>query len=91
MISLRGKYDLQITEIQRRMDDLKRKEKKEEDLSTRIQEMLMALLEGREENKVFLRHILRDMIVFREGRVELRLLRLPSVFHFQIQRNGAKQ
>ena len=85
MLSFKEKYEQRLSDLRKRLDDtLKLKESKQDPTALRmiIHSEVSAILNGETESEVFYKTLLQNLTVFKDRRMELRLNRLPQVFHF---------
>ena len=77
MLILKAKYESQIKNLRSRMQ-----ESHMPDWENKINELLCSILHGTTESPVFYKTILRDMTVYIDKHIELRMHDLPQIFHF---------
>ena len=83
MMAFTEKYTKQLSDLQKRLQEAKKNLNQDSAaLRTQIQSEVCAILNGGTESEVFCKTILESLTVFRDRHMELRLNRLPQVFHF---------
>lgn len=85
MISFTAKYDQQLSELQKRLEETQNRRDSKQDpaaLRTQLQAEVTAILQGETESEVFYKSLLHSLTVFKDRHLELRLNWLPQVFHF---------
>ena len=85
MQAMKARYEQQITELSRRVDEAERRKEENQDtaaLRERICGEVTGILSGDSPSEVFGKNILDSLTVFKDRHMELRLKGLPHVFHF---------
>ena len=77
MLILKEKYESQIKNLRCRMQ-----ESHMPDREKKINDLLRSILHGNMESPVFYKTILRDLTVYKDKHIELRMQKLPQVFCF---------
>ena len=79
------KYDIQLEDLHRRQKEAERLQKQHRDLKSlqeAIQAQVSGILKMETESQVFCKAMLESLTVFPDRHMELRLQKLPMVFHF---------
>ena len=85
MAAFTAKYEQQLSELRKRLKEAQRRKENKQDsaaLRLKLQSEVTAILNGESENEVFYKTLLQSLTVFKDRHMELRLNRLPQVFHF---------
>lgn len=85
MISFAEKYEQQLSDLRRRLDDAQNRTERKQDpaaLRLQIQSEVTSIFKGETESEVFYKTMLHSLTVFKDRHMELRLNRLPQIFHF---------
>ena len=86
MQRMKQKYNLKIEELTRRKTQAQLRQKESRDpksLRREIENKLYAVLMGEAESEVFYKSMLKNLKVFKDRHVELRLTHLPHIFRFE--------
>lgn len=85
MISFTAKYDQQLSEVQKRLEEAQTRRESIQDsaaLRAQLQAEVTAIFMEETESEVFYKTMLHSLTVFKDRHLELRLSWLPQVFHF---------
>jgi len=85
MLSFTEKYDRQYTALRKKLEEAQKSKDNHRDsagLRAKIQQEVESLLKGEADSEVFYKTMLQSLTVFKDRHMELRLNRLPQVFHF---------
>lgn len=85
MISFTVKYDQQLSELQKRLEEAQNRRDSKQDpaaLRAQLQAEVTAILQGEIESEVFYKSLLQSLTVYKDRHLELRLKHLPQVFYF---------
>lgn len=85
MQTMNRKYDTQLEDLHRRQKEAERLQKQHRDLQSlqeAIQAQVSGILKMETESQVFCKAMLESLTVFPDRHMELRLQKLPMVFHF---------
>lgn len=82
MLTFTRKYEQRMSDLRKGLEEAQSRKENNQNLRTRIQSELSAILKGEKESEVFYKTLLQSLTVFKDRRMELRLNRLPQVFHF---------
>ena len=83
------RYDGQLAALQARLEAVREKEKLRYDtgrLAEDIRRQVESILSGETDSEVFYKNILDQMIVYQDGKVEVRLNLLPMKWAFVLER-----
>ena len=82
MVAFLAKYDQQMSELQKRLEEALTQQDNSDSLRRKLQSEINAILNGETENTAFCKTILDNLTIFKDRHMELRLNWLPQVFHF---------
>lgn len=87
--TISGRYDRELTALRSRLDALKGEERRAgrgAAAEETVRKHAAAIVSGDEGREVLYKHILDRMVVYRDGRVEVRLKLLPQKWVFVLER-----
>ncbi len=85
MLAMKGRYEAQEATLRERLEQAEKRLRQgcgRDQLKEAIQEEVAALLNGETESEVLSKTLLKDLTVFKDRHMELRLNHLPHVFRF---------
>lgn len=86
MLAMKEKYESQIKNLRSRSHG-----RSISDSGENIKEYLLSILRGNKESEILYKMILREITVFKDKHMELRMHHLPHVFHFREETGNRKQ
>ena len=84
-ISFTARYEQQISDLRKRLEEAQNRKDANQDsaaLRAQIQADVTAIAKGETGSEVFYKTLLQSLTVFKDRHMEIRLNRLPQVFHF---------
>lgn len=82
MISMKQKYDSQLASLRERLTKAQQRQEESSDVKAEISAVVAAILSGETASEVFSKMLLDQLTVFKDRHMELKLNKLPMVFHF---------